>query len=143
MKRVIILSNHHAYTYNFRKEIIQRLINENYKVYIVLPYGEKVEHLKEIGCEFIDLPLDRRGMNPVTDLKLLVNDYRIINKIKPDAVLTYTIKPNVYGGIVSRILKIPFFPNITGLGTAVEKESMLQKILINLYQVAYKKASCV
>jgi len=143
MKRVIILSNHHAYTYNFRKEIIQRLINENYKVYIVLPYGEKVEHLKEIGCEFIDLPLDRRGMNPVTDLKLLFNYYRIIKKIKPDAVLTYTIKPNVYGGIVSRILKIPFFPNITGLGTAVEKESMLQKILINLYQVAYKKASCV
>ncbi|SFB00963.1 galacturonosyltransferase [Lentibacillus halodurans] len=143
MKRVIILSNHHAYTYNFRKEIIQRLINENYKVYVVLPYGEKVEFLKEMGCEFIDLPLDRRGMNPVTDSKLIFNYYRIIKRIQPDVVLSYTIKPNVYGGIISRILKVPFFPNITGLGKAVEKESMLQKMLIKLYRVAYKKAGCI
>lgn len=143
MKEVVILSNHHAYTYNFRKEIIERLLEENYKIYIVLPYGEKVELLKEMGCEFIDLPLDRRGMNPLKDLKLLYNYFKIIKKIRPSAILSYTIKPNVYGGIVSRILKIPFFPNITGLGTAFEKESVLQKILITMYRVAYKNADCI
>lgn len=143
MKEVVILSNHHAYTYNFRKEVIIKLLEENYKVHIVLPYGEKVELLKQMGCECIDLQLDRRGMNPITDFKLLYNYYKIIKRIKPAAILSYTIKPNVYGGIVSRTLKIPFFPNITGLGTAVGKESMLQKLLLTMYRIAYKNAKCV
>jgi glycosyltransferase involved in cell wall biosynthesis len=143
MKKVVILSNHHAYTYNFRKEIIQRLIDEHYKVYVVLPYGEKVEFLKEMGCEFIDLPLDRRGMNPITDLKLLINYHKVIKQIKPDAVLSYTVKPNIYGGIVCRLLNVPFFPNVTGLGSAVEDDSLIQKVLLQMYRFAYKKASCI
>jgi glycosyltransferase involved in cell wall biosynthesis len=143
MKKVVLLSNHHAYTYNFRKEIIQRLIDEHYKVYVVLPYGEKVELLKEMGCEFIDLPLDRRGMNPVTDLKLLMNYHKIIKQIKPDAVLSYTVKPNIYGGIVCRLLDIPFFPNVTGLGSAVENDSLIQKVLLQMYKFSYKKARCI
>jgi len=143
MKKVLILSNHHAYTYNFRREIIQELIDKGFKVYIVLPYGEKVENLIEMGCEFIDLPLDRRGMNPVKDLKLLYSYYKILRKVKPDAVMSYTIKPNVYGGMACRMLNIPFLPNITGLGSAVENEGILQKMLIKFYQIAYKKASCV
>src|SRR5690606_42018508 len=109
MKKIVILSNHHAYTYNFRREIIQKFLDVGFKVYLVLPYGEKVELLKEMGCEFIDLPLDRRGMNPITDLKLLVNYNKIIKQIKPDAVLSYTVKTNIYGGIVSRLLNISFF----------------------------------
>jgi glycosyltransferase involved in cell wall biosynthesis len=143
MKKVVLLSNHHAYTYNFRKEIIQRLIDEHYKVYVVLPYGEKVELLKGMGCEFIDLPLDRRGMNPVTDLKLLMNYHKIIKQIKPDAVLSYTVKPNIYGGIVCRLLNIPFFPNVTGLGSAVENDSLIQKVLLKMYKFSYKKAKCI
>lgn len=143
MKKILILSNHHAYTYNFRKEIIERLIDEGCKVYVVLPYGEKVELLKEMGCEFIELPLDRRGMNPIKDLKLIKGYYNIISEIKPDAVLSYTVKPNLYGGMVSRIKNIPFFPNITGLGSAVENESKIQKLIIKLYKFAFKKASCV
>jgi glycosyltransferase involved in cell wall biosynthesis len=143
MKKVLILSNHHAYTYNFRKEIIQRLIYENYKVYIVVPYGEKVELLKEMGCEFIDLPLDRRGMNPITDFKLLLNYNKIIKKVNPDVVLSYTIKPNIYGGIVCRKLRVPFIANVTGLGSAVEKKGFLLKILIHLYRIAFRKVGCI
>src|SRR5699024_8034977 len=143
MKKIVILSNHHVYTYNFRKEIIQRLIKEKYKVYVVLPYGEKVKLLSEMGCKFINIKLDRRGKNPFKDLKLLYSYYKILKKIKPDAVLSYTIKPNIYGGIVCRMLKIPFYPNITGLGSAVENKSLIQRQLIRLYRLAYKNASCV
>lgn len=143
MKKIVILSNHHAYTYNFRKEIIQELLDEGYQIFLVLPYGEKVEMLKEMGCKFIDLPLDRRGINPITDMKLLVNYYQIIKRINPDAVLSYTVKPNIYGGIVCRLQNIPFFPNVTGLGSAVESKSYLQKVLIQMYKFAFKKASCI
>lgn len=143
MKKVIILSNHHSYTYNFRKEIIQRLLDEKYKVYIVLPYGEDVDKLVAMGCEFINLPLDRRGMNPITDFKLLLEYYKVIKKIKPDIVLSYTIKPNLYGGIVCRLLRTPFIPNITGLGSAVENSGLLQSFSLFLYRIALKEASCV
>lgn len=143
MKKVVILSNHHAYTYNFRKEIIQRLIDEKFKVYVVLPYGEKVELLKEMGCEFVDLPLDRRGMNPITDLKLLLSYNKILKKINPNVVLSYTVKPNIYGGMVCRKLNIPYVANVTGLGTAVENRGFVQKMLVQLYRVAFKKVSCI
>lgn len=143
MKKILILSNHASYTYSFRREIIQKLIEEKFSVYIVLPYGSEVELLKKMGCNFIDLPLDRRGMNPLKDLKLLYNYYKIMKAIRPDALLTYTLKPNIYGGILSRIMKIPFFPNVTGLGSAVENKSILQTILVYVFRVAYKGASCV
>ncbi|WP_236939094.1 glycosyltransferase [Evansella clarkii] len=122
MKKVVLLSNHHLYTYNFRKELIERLIKENYKVYIVLPYGEKVEILKNMGCNHIDIPLDRRGINPLTDLKLIYNYYKVLKRVKPNVVLTYTVKPNIYGGIVCRILKTPYIANVTGLGSALQKK---------------------
>lgn len=142
-KKILILSNHHSYTYNLRKEIIQRLINEGYMVYLVLPYGEKVELLKKMGCIFIDLPLDRRGMNPLVDLKLLRSYYRIIKEIKPDVVLTYTIKPNIYGGLACRIVGVPQIANVTGLGTAIHNKSIIQKILVKLYNIAFKRTYCI
>jgi Glycosyltransferase len=143
MKKILILSNHASYTYNFRREIIQKLIEKNFSVYIVLPYGSEVELLKKMGCIFIDLPLDRRGMNPLKDLKLLYNYYKIIKAIGPDALLTYTLKPNIYGGLISRFMKVPFFPNVTGLGSAVENKSILQIVLVYVFRVAYKDASCI
>lgn len=139
----MILSNHHAYTYNFRKEIIQKLIAEKYEVYIICPYGEKVEYLKEMGCKFIDVPLDRRGTNPITDFNLLVRYNNLIKKIKPSVVLAYTIKPNIYGSLICKKLNIPFIANVTGLGTAVEKASFIQNVLIMFYRVSFKKISCI
>lgn len=143
MGKVVILSNHHAYTYNFRKEIIQRLITEKFKVYIICPYGEKIEYLKEMGCEYIDIPLDRRGINPITDFKLLLKYNKLIKKINPSVVLGYTIKPNIYGSLICKRFKIPFIANITGLGTAVEKESLIQRMLIFLYRIAFNKVGCI
>jgi len=143
MKKVVILTNHDAYTYNFRKEIIKSLIDNGYKVYIVLPYGEKVELLKKMGCEFIDIPLDRRGTNPFTDFKLLFRYRKLLQELKPGTVLTYTIKPNLYGGIVCRLLKIPHIANITGLGSAIEKGRIIQKITLMLYRVAFGRINCV
>jgi galacturonosyltransferase len=142
-KKILILSNHHSYTYNFRKEVIQRLLDEGYEVHINLPYGDKVKLLEEMGCIFTESPLDRRGMNPVTDFKLMRSYYRIIRRIKPDVVLSYTIKPNIYGGIICRVLNIPLIANVTGLGTAVGNESILRKVLVTLYKSAFKKAECI
>lgn len=140
--RVMILANFDVGLYQFRKELIEELLKEN-EVIISLPYGELVEPLKEMGCKFIDTPVDRRGINPVTDLKLFNEYRRLLKQEKPDLVITYTIKPNIYGGLACRLAHIPYAVNITGLGTAFENGGLLKKIVTCMYKVACKKAKVV
>ena len=143
MKKVLLVGNHEIVIYNFRKEIIERLLEENYEVYIVLPYGKKVDILIDMGCHFIDLPIDRRGTNPIRDFSLFMNCIKIFKQIKPNVVLTYTIKPNIYGGIACKLLSIPFIANITGLGTSIENSGILHKFSLFLYKIGLYNANCV
>lgn len=143
MKKIMLLGNHDIAIYNFRRELIERLISEQYKVYIVLPFGEKIDEIKKLGCHCINLSIDRRGTNIKEDFKLFCNYMRLLDKIKPDVVLTYTIKPNIYAGIACELKKIPYIVNITGLGTAVENKGVLQTITLMLYRMALGKVSCV
>lgn len=138
----MVLANNDVGLYQFRKELLEELLKEN-EVYILLPYGEWVEPLKKMGCKFIDTDVDRRGINPITDIKLMINYLGIFRKINPDLVITYTIKPNVYGGMVSRLLNVPYAINITGLGTAFESGGILTKLVSSMYKVACKKAKVV
>lgn len=143
MKKVLILANYDLGLYKFRKELIQALIEQGCKVYIALPYGKLVEPLKQMGCHYTAIQVDRRGVNPLRDLSLLVAYSRLIKQIKPDRVITYTIKPNIYGGMICRGMKVPYYANITGLGTAFQKDGILKKIIIQLYKQALKKAKYV
>ena len=140
--RILILANNDVGLYRFRKELIVELLKTN-QVFLSLPNGEYVNRLTDIGCSFIDTHISRHGTNPFEDLKLLRFYKKTIKNIKPDIVLTYTIKPNVYGGIACSALKISYLSNITGLGNAVENKGLLQKITLSLYKKGLKKASCV
>lgn len=137
-----MLANNDVGLYKFRKELIEELLKKN-TVYISLPYGSFVEELCNMGCEFIDTSMDRRGINPFKDVKLLIAYFRMIRKYKPDLVITYTIKPNVYGGLSCRLLKIPYAMNITGLGTAFEQDGILKALVIKMYRIACKMAKVV
>ncbi|HWO77457.1 MAG TPA: glycosyltransferase family 4 protein [Bacillus sp. (in: firmicutes)] len=141
--KVLVLANFGMGLYNFRKELLEQLINQNHEVYISLPNDDYVPKLESIGCKFLNTPISRRGTNPISDLKLLLNYKKIIRSIKPDVVLTYTIKPNIYGGLACRLANVPLIANITGLGTAVENGVLLQKITLFLYKISLKKAKCV
>lgn len=141
--RILILSNFGMGLYKFRKELLEALIKTGDEVYISLPHDEYVPKLENLGCKFIESKVDRRGTNPITDLKLLSTYLKIIRKIKPDIVLTYTIKPNVYGGIACRITKTPYMANVTGLGTSIENEGLMQKLSLAFYKLGLKNAKCV
>ena len=143
MKRVLFLVNHDIVIYNFRRELVQELLNQGHEVYISSPFGDRISLLEKLGAKFIETKIDRRGTNPLNDYKLLRTYKRIMKDIRPDVVLTYTIKPNIYGGIAAGSLKIPYIANITGLGTAVEKKSLLQKITTMLYKKAFKNVNTV
>lgn len=140
--KILILTNFDVGLYRFRSELIEEML-KRHEVTISLPYGPLVEPLKAMGCSFVDTPVDRRGINPVTDLKLLKRYWDLVRAEKPDLVVTYTIKPNIYGGMVCRALGVPYAVNITGLGTAFQKEGALRKLVTLLYRTALKKAKVV
>jgi glycosyltransferase involved in cell wall biosynthesis len=141
--RILVLANFGMGLYKFRKELLEELIKQSNEVYVSLPNDEYVPMLEKLGCKYVETQLDRRGTNPISDLKLMFSYVKMIRRIKPDVVLTYTIKPNVYGGIACRMTKIPYIPNITGLGTALENSGLLQSVASCLYKVALREASCV
>lgn len=143
MKKILILTNNDAGFYNFRKEIITVLREKDNEVYISVPDTGHIEKLRNLGAEIIPTDVDRRGMNPVADLKLFGIYRRLIKKIQPDAVLTYTIKPNVYGGVAARWNAVPFLPNVTGLGTTLQGEGPVQTLIKGMYKVGLKGAKCV
>jgi glycosyltransferase involved in cell wall biosynthesis len=96
-----------------------------------------------MGCSYTETHINRRSINPLPDFILFLKYLNIIKKENPEIVLTYTIKPNIYGGIACRLLNTPYIANITGLGTAIENGGVLQKFILFLYKFALKNASCV
>ena len=139
MSKVLFLANKDITLLFFRLELIQKLIEKKHEVYVVFPNSNKVEIFEKMGCKFIHTDVDRHGTNPIKDSKLLLNYMKILKQVKPDYVLTYTIKPNIYGGIACRIKKIKCIANVTGLGSASEDKGIVNKIVLKLYKIAFKK----
>lgn len=144
--RILVLSNSFVGLHSFRKEVFKRFRDLGWEVYISSPIKgveEKAEWFKKIGCHVIDTQFDRQGMNPVADIKLMLYYRRLIKQVKADVVLSYTIKPNLYGGLASAFCKVPQIANVTGLGAAVEYPGLLQKFTILLYKVCMRKTHLV
>ena len=87
-RKILILANLDVGLYKFRKALIKELLDQGNEVYISLPKGMLVEKLEEMGCHFIETPVDRRGINPVTDFKLILQYLKIMKTIRPDQVIT-------------------------------------------------------
>lgn len=141
-QRILILGNSASGLYDFRNELLLSFL-EKYEVYVSLPDGDTIPELSREGCHVIQTPIDRRGMNPKRDGKLFFTYYKMLKDIRPEVVLTYTIKPNIYGALACRLRRIPYLVNITGLGSAFERGGMVQKLVVFLYKIALKKANCV
>lgn len=141
--RVLILANNDGGLYLFRKELLKKIVSDNNELFVSFPDGEWRESIERLGCTYIKTDVDRRGMNPIKDFVLCLNYLSIIRKIKPDVVLLYTVKPNVYGGMACRVLRVPYISTVTGLGTSIENPGLLQKLVIVLYRAGLKKATAV
>lgn len=136
-ERVLLLGNSDIVIYNFRLELVERLLKDGYEVHFAIPYGNRVEDLVNLGAEYHEIKIDRHGLNPFRDLNLLLEYGKLFKSLKPSVILGYTIKPNIYGALMAHVNKIPFIATITGLGTAVEKRGWLQQFTILLYKIAF------
>lgn len=137
--KILILANNDVGLYKFRLELIEELLKQH-ELVICLPNGGFVQKLEAMGCRFIPCDFDRHGTNPLKELQLRYFYQKIIKKERPDMVFTYTIKPNIYGGMACASLNVPYVANITGMGTAVETPGLMQKVTLILYKFGLRKA---
>ena len=142
MKKVLILANSSGGLYDFRNELVLKLLAK-YQVTASLPDTVRTKELEEEGCKIVATPINRRGVNPIEDLKLLISYCKLLKTEKPDMVLTYTIKPNIYGGFACRLKRIPYITTITGLGTTFQKEGLMRKVITVMYRIGLAGAACV
>ena len=143
-KSILILTNNIGGLHSFRREVVKAIVDDGYTVIISAPDDDVRSHYFEgIGCQIIKTVFKRRGMNPLADLRLLFQYWKLIRHNNPKVVLTYTIKPNVYGGIACRLSGVPQLANVTGLGDAIENGGWLQSLTISLYRIGLAKAKSV
>ena len=142
MGKVLILTNSSGGLYDFRNEFVQAL-TAKHEVVVSMPDEVKEKELAAEGCRIIKTPINRRGINPLEDLKLYRTYSRMMKELKPDLVVTYTIKPNIYGGIAAGMHKIPYIATITGLGGAFDRTGLFLKLIVTMYRTGLKKAACV
>lgn len=140
--KVLFLVNH-ALAINLRRELIESLLASNESVYVDCPYEEKLECYKEMGCIIIDSPVDRRGMNPIKDIKLIGHYIKTFKEVNPDIILTYTIKPNIYGGLAARVTHHKYIHTVAGLGSVFLRDMWIKKLVVWLSKISFKKSKAV
>ena len=142
-KKVFFVTNNARMMLVFRREMLEAF-TAIYEVTIVSPKDAESERtLSEIGCRFIPCEVDRRGTNPIKDAQLITRYWRIFKEEKPDAIVSFTIKPNIYAGFAARVLSIPFIATVEGLGSGWENAGVFSKFVQRLYGFGLKGAKIV
>lgn len=137
MKNLILINLNSAWNiYNFRISLIKSLQENGYKVVGVAPHDNYIDKLEDIGVQCFHVNLNPKGTNPMTDLNLVYQYYKLFKLIKPDLILSFTIKPNIYGNLAAKLLNIPTINNISGLGTLFIKTSFATYIGKFLYKIS-------
>jgi glycosyltransferase involved in cell wall biosynthesis len=143
-RRIVIAANSSWNIVNFRAGLVRALKAAGYRPVVVAPVDpESTERLRALGVRHIPLDLNRSGMNPLGDARLIMAYRRILKRIEPTAYLGFTIKPNVYGAIAARMAGVPMIANISGLGTAFAKRGVLRSAVSRLYRLSLGKAAVV
>ncbi len=143
LSKILILANSSSGLYDFRGEVLKKLLDNSYEVVVSLPDNTKVADIENLGCRVVNTYINRRGVNPKEDMGLLKSYFSLLKEEKPDLVLTYTIKPNVYGGFACSRLKIPYISTITGLGSTFQWDGLKKKFIVMMYKAGLKKCRCV
>jgi glycosyltransferase involved in cell wall biosynthesis len=137
-KRILIVANTTWNIYNFRLNIIRKLISEGHEVIVISPVDKFISYTETIR-EVTHVPLrnlHRDSVNPFRDFRLWLELINLYRKHKPDLILHYTVKPNIYGGLAARLLRITSVGVITGLGYSLIHDGWINGMTRMLYKVS-------
>lgn len=140
-RKILILTNNARMMLVFRREMLSAL-RPTYDIVLACPKDPSAEKdFTDLGIRTLNVPVDRRGMNPVKDALLFVRYLRLLREERPDAVITFTIKPNIYGAWAAYLLHIPCIATVEGLGSAWSGRAA--PFVRRLYAAGLKKARLV
>jgi len=145
--KAIIFGSYLPSVINFRKPLLIALQQQGYEVVALAPGRDEATEaaLSQLGIRFIEVPLGRTGFNPLQDFKSFRFLKNLFKALKPEVVITYTIKPNIYGSWAAQSLpQTKTLAWITGLGyVGMEadtlKRKLVRSIIFKLYKQAFKK----
>lgn len=143
--RILVLANHYNTLRIFRRELLQTLSAAGHEIVVSIPPCDEENRkiLGAYGTKVVFTEFDRRGKDPFADLKLLTEYKKLIKTEKPDKVITYTIKCNIYGATVCKRYGIPCYVNITGLGSTFQGHGMMRMLVSTMYKMSLNKAAKV
>jgi glycosyltransferase involved in cell wall biosynthesis len=141
--KIAILLNSAWNAYNFRKGLIQTLLAKGDEVVVIAPRDEYTDRLISWGIRFVDIRLEGTGLNPLDDWRYKQTLVRLMKSEKPDVVLSFTIKPNIYGAMAAYALRIPIICNVSGLGTTFLWKGWLQRMAVALYNWGFRRANFI
>jgi glycosyltransferase involved in cell wall biosynthesis len=140
---VIMTANAAWNVWNFRRAVASSLLADGHRVTVLAPLDDSTPALEGLGCGFIPLAIDPKGMNPIADVRLMSRFRKVFRETRPDVTLSYTIKNNVYGALAARATRTPFIPNVSGLGTAFLSNGVLQRVAEGLYRTSFRSTPVV
>ena len=122
--------------------IAEEAMKKGFDVFVACEDTGRSNEISNKGIEFIDLPFSRSGINPISEFSVLIKFYKIYNEIKPDIVHHITLKPVIYGTLISRLFKVKGIVNaVSGLGYnfTADRKGLVQKIMTRLLRIGFKR----
>ncbi|MGN6646774.1 MAG: glycosyltransferase family 4 protein [Cytophaga sp.] len=141
--KIAFVANTSWNLYNFRLNLIRGFLEKGIEIVCIAPYDAYSEELKKLPVKYIPVQMHSKGNNPVADLQLLLRLRKIYARTKPDIILQYTIKPNIYGTLAAKLVGIPVLNTVTGLGTVFLHKNLVATIAQKLYRFSFRFASKV
>ncbi|HIN75944.1 MAG TPA: glycosyltransferase family 1 protein, partial [Rhodospirillales bacterium] len=143
LPKIIICANTSWYLYNFRANLINKLSENGHSVLAVAPVDEYVQLLRSLDCRYLPFEIDNRGTHPGRDLLLFWRFILLLRREKPEILLTYTVKPNIFGSLAARVCAVPVINNISGLGAVFIETSWVTKLVMGLYRLSLARSKKV
>lgn len=141
VRRKIVISINTAWNFvNFRTGLLRALVERGFDVVAVAPADKFVPAIRDLGCRFVDLPIDGGGTHPLRDLQLLARYVKLLRHERPNLFLGFTVKPNIYGSLAARWTGIPVINNVAGLGSVFRSHSWLSSLVKVLYRAALSRS---
>lgn len=140
---VVLSANTSWYLYNFRKELIQALIEKEFDVVVLAPFDRWAGQLEALGCRYLNIEIDRHGKNIFLELRTFWDFWWTLRSLNPSVSILFTIKPVIYGGLAGRLLRLKLISVIPGLGTVFINPSLITRFVEVLYRIALKTSSKV
>lgn len=143
LMKLVFFLNSSWNAYKFRRNLIISFLEKGHEIIIYCPEDKYLDEFLRAGCKFRDIKFHRKGRNPLKELIVLFKLFIAIRSDKPDAVLSFTIKPNLYSGLMSRCFNFKFYPNITGVGSTLLNSGLLKEVIIFLYRFSLSHANLI